>query len=41
MTQYAGSPGKVIPSPSNISDTILIQYPGSSSNIVAIAGLGL
>ncbi|CAF2900246.1 unnamed protein product [Rotaria sp. Silwood2] len=36
MTQYASSAGKVIPTHSNISDTILVQYQRSSSYIVAM-----
>ncbi|CAF1278950.1 unnamed protein product [Rotaria sordida] len=36
LTQYVGSPGKVIPSPN--SNTILVQYQGPSPDITAIAG---
>jgi outer membrane protein assembly factor BamE (lipoprotein component of BamABCDE complex) len=38
LTQYVGSPGKVIPSPDNNPNTILVQYQGPSTNIIAIAG---
>ncbi|CAF3605874.1 unnamed protein product [Rotaria sp. Silwood1] len=38
LTQYVGSPGQVMPSIANNPDTILVQYQGSSSSIIAIAG---
>ncbi len=40
LTQYVGSPGKVVPSPGNNLNTILVQYQGPSPNITAIAGFG-